>query len=196
MQQPQLCVTADSMQQPQTVFMCTQTVQVVSLYSDRQTVRQTDRQTDTQTDRQTDVLNQIQFTTHMNLLHVSTSGCHSQGDFQLKTQPQPPIWLLHRRRVNTYFRTVIFSSFEWGRCNSQIGALGCICCWEATWGWHPGAETRRRSLFVMDCIQSVHLLVAVCHLPLRTVAWPLHGGTAHCAQQHICWQHCAPRNSH
>jgi hypothetical protein len=54
----------------------------------------------TATDRPTDALNKIQFVTHINLLHVSTLGCHSQGDFQLKIQSQPLIWLLRHRRWN------------------------------------------------------------------------------------------------
>jgi len=60
--------------------MCTQIVLLVQLIQ-----------------RPTDAPNKM---THVNFLHVPTSGCHSQGDFQLKTPSQPLMWLLHRPRWN------------------------------------------------------------------------------------------------
>jgi len=36
---------------------------------------------------------------------------------------------------------------------------------------------------------------SACHLPVRTVAWPVHSGTSRCAEQHSSRQHCAEQHS-
>ena len=52
-----------------------------------------------------------------------------------------------------YYRILIFQSLQWGGCITWLVCWECITLnWENSWGWHRSAKTRRRLIFVINCI--------------------------------------------